>query len=204
MEFKGENVLQYATWGPVGASVVFVMHNNIYIRPNVLEDKTEAITTDGLLGHIYNGIPDWVYEGKIKFIRKNCFLRFSFFSEEVFSSNKAVWFSPDGKKLAYAKFNDTLTPVMTIPIYGQPGSLEFQYPRAVQIRYPKVKKTLLTQQETLNFFSSARYTQPNSFITRSRLAQTYHHQTRTTRKFSQPVSVCKTKCQSQIYIFLNF
>lgn len=60
------------------------------------------------------------------------------FAEEVFSSNKAVWISADGKKMAYAKFNDTVTPVMLIPVYGQPGSLQFQYPQAAQIRYPKV------------------------------------------------------------------
>lgn len=55
----------------------------------------------------------------------------------MFSSNKAVWFSPDGKRMAYAKFNDTVTPVMTIPVYGQPGNIQFQYTHAAQIRYPK-------------------------------------------------------------------
>lgn len=65
---------------------------------------------------------------------------FFLFVEEVFSSNKAVWFSPDGKRMAYAKFNDTITPVMTIPVYGQPGNLQFQYPHAAQIRYPKVSE----------------------------------------------------------------
>lgn len=26
---------------------------------------------------------------------------------------------------------------MTLPVYGEPGTLEFQYTRAVQVRYPK-------------------------------------------------------------------
>lgn len=58
--------------------------------------------------------------------------------EEVLNSNKAIWISPDGKKLVYAKYTDTYVPTMTLPVYGQPGSMEFQYTKAVQIRYPKV------------------------------------------------------------------
>ena len=65
---------------------------------------------------------------------------FVYFAEEVFGSNKAFWFSSDGKKLVYAKFDDAAVPVMTIPFYGVPGSLESQYTKAIQIRYPKVKK----------------------------------------------------------------
>lgn len=58
--------------------------------------------------------------------------------EEVFSSNKALWFSPDGTKLAFGRFDDTAAPLMVVPIYGQPGSLIFQYPRANIVKYPKV------------------------------------------------------------------
>ncbi|KAJ8960910.1 hypothetical protein NQ318_020209 [Aromia moschata] len=60
---------------------------------------------------------------------------------EVFGSNRALWFSPDGKKLAYGRFNDTLTPLMVIPVYGVPGTLEYQYPRANLIKYPKAGTT---------------------------------------------------------------
>lgn len=56
-------LLQYATWGPVGNSVVFVSRNNIFYRANVSQKNVVAITSDGALGHVYNGIPDWVYEG---------------------------------------------------------------------------------------------------------------------------------------------
>lgn len=115
----GDVILQYATWAPAGNAVVFVAKNNVYYRTSATSPDTIAVTTDGALGHVYNGIPDWVYE------------------EEVLSSNKAVWISPDTKKLAYAKFNDTLVPIMTIPFYGPPGNAEFQFPKAIQLRYPK-------------------------------------------------------------------
>lgn len=62
--------------------------------------------------------------------------------EEVFNSNVAMWFSKDSKKLAFASFNDSLTRVMSIPFYGLPGNLDFQYSRAVNIRYPKVKESM--------------------------------------------------------------
>ncbi|XP_017784773.1 PREDICTED: venom dipeptidyl peptidase 4 [Nicrophorus vespilloides] len=116
---NNEHVLQYATWGPIENSIIYVARYNIFYRATAELEDYRVVTTDGLHGHIYNGIPDWVYE------------------EEVFSSNKAVWFSPDGKKLAYAKFNDSIVPIMSIPVYGQPGNLDFQYPKGVQIRYPK-------------------------------------------------------------------
>lgn len=65
-----------------------------------------------------------------------------FLSEEVLSSNKALWFSPDGKKVAYGRYNDTDVPIMVLPIYGEPGKLAYQYPRANVIKYPKVRRFL--------------------------------------------------------------
>jgi hypothetical protein len=59
-------------------------------------------------------------------------------AEEVFSSNTALWFSPDSRKLAYATFDDNRTRIMSIPFYGLPGSPEYQYTHAVNVRYPKV------------------------------------------------------------------
>jgi hypothetical protein len=59
-------------------------------------------------------------------------------SEEVLSSNTALWFSPDSKKLAYATFDDNRTRVMSVTFYGLPGNPDYQYTHAVNIRYPKV------------------------------------------------------------------
>lgn len=109
--------LQYAQWSPVSNGIVFVYNNDIYYKssPTV---EARRITSDGSQ-YIYNGIPDWVYE------------------EEVFASNCAMWFSPDGNKLAYVRFDDTPVRVMSIPIYGTPGSLDFQYTRQMGMLYPK-------------------------------------------------------------------
>lgn len=63
---NNESLLQYATWGPVGSSVVFVVRNNIYYKQDAQQKNVIEVTNDGLLGHIYNGIPDWVYEGTLK------------------------------------------------------------------------------------------------------------------------------------------
>lgn len=56
----------------------------------------------------------------------------------MFGSNKALWFSPSGSKLAFGYFDDSHTPIITIPFYGYPGSLTFQYTSAISIHYPKV------------------------------------------------------------------
>lgn len=109
--------LLLTVWSPVGNAIAFVFENNIYYRSSVKAESTIQITRD--TGFINNGIPDWVYE------------------EEVFSSNTALWFSPNGQRLAYGRFDDTNTPNMFLPIYGEPGNLAFQYPRAQLIKYPK-------------------------------------------------------------------
>lgn len=45
----------------------------------------------------------------------------------------ALWWSPNGKFIAYVEFNDTDIPVIEYSYYG-----EDQYPRKITIPYPKV------------------------------------------------------------------
>ncbi|KAH0563923.1 hypothetical protein KQX54_008121 [Cotesia glomerata] len=117
---KGNSTsLQLATWAPTGNALVFVHLNNIYYRPHAEKQKDYQITFDGVFRSVFNGIPDWVYE------------------EEVFNSNKALWFSPSGNKMVFAHFDDTQTPIMNITYYGYPGSLSFQYTSTIPIHYPK-------------------------------------------------------------------
>jgi dipeptidyl aminopeptidase len=49
---------------------------------------------------VFNGVPDWVYE------------------EEVFSADKAFWFSPDSKYLAFLSFDETAVEEYTFPVYN--------------------------------------------------------------------------------------
>ncbi|CAG9854854.1 unnamed protein product [Phyllotreta striolata] len=116
----GKQQAQLVIWAPVGNALAIVTENNIFYKKSV-NDPEIAITNT--TGYVSNGVPDWVYE------------------EEVLSSNKALWFSPDGKKLAYGRYNDTDVPLMVLPIYGEPGSLTYQYPRASVIKYPKSGET---------------------------------------------------------------
>ena len=127
--------LELAMWGPVGSSVAYVFGANIYYRylqvvnrtciypSHYLRETPESqdvmVSTSGRPGVVFNGVADWVYE------------------EEVLSDTRALWFSPDGDKLAWIEFNDTDVDVMTITHYGQPGNLQFQYPIQTPLRYPK-------------------------------------------------------------------
>lgn len=56
--------LQLATWAPQGNALVYVYQNNIYYRPEAEAAVDYQITDTGNFGTIYNGVPDWVYEGK--------------------------------------------------------------------------------------------------------------------------------------------
>lgn len=51
----------------------------------------------------------------------------------MFSSNQGLWWSPGGKHVAYAQFNDTEVHTIEYTWYG-----EYQYPSTVAIAYPKV------------------------------------------------------------------
>ena len=59
--------LQYLTWSPQGDAYAYVYRCNIFYKPGIKSSKVYPITTDGTQktedGPIYNGIPDWVYEG---------------------------------------------------------------------------------------------------------------------------------------------
>lgn len=112
-----EYPLQYAQWNPVSDGILFVFNNNIFYKDSPTAEPRN-ITSDGSQ-YIFNGIPDWVYE------------------EEVFASNCAMWFSPDGNKLSFARFDDTPVRAMSIPVYGTPGSIDFQYTQHLGILYPK-------------------------------------------------------------------
>ena len=55
--------LQVALWTGYGSSLVYVNENDIYFRPLADVAHEIRLTNDGKGGVIFNGIPDWVYEG---------------------------------------------------------------------------------------------------------------------------------------------
>jgi len=105
-------------WSPNGQQslLAFVRANDIYIvslQGSSISQELQ-VTTDGSLDAIQNGICDWVYE------------------EEIYAGYNAMWWSPDGSKLAYLRFNDTQVHKFSFPIYTGDS-----YPNEETIRYPK-------------------------------------------------------------------
>jgi len=55
--------LQYADWLGNTTAIIYVVENDIYIRPSPLIEEDIRITSSGYENLIYNGIPDWLYQG---------------------------------------------------------------------------------------------------------------------------------------------
>lgn len=105
------------------------MNNDLYVT----DLKTyERITFDGSKT-VFNGIPDWVYEGKIPACSSKDNL-INILTEEVFESNFALWWSPDSSHLAYLKLDETKVPEFHLQLYTDRNA---SYPKETNIRYPK-------------------------------------------------------------------
>ncbi|MEM9325550.1 MAG: S9 family peptidase [Bacteroidota bacterium] len=102
----------YATFSPDGRQVAFVQDNNLKVTD--LKGKTEALTGDGKFNEIINGSADWVYE------------------EELYLTKAFAW-SPDGKYLAYVRFNESGVREYNLQ-YWDEGAL---YPTDYRYKYPK-------------------------------------------------------------------
>ncbi|XP_041972350.1 inactive dipeptidyl peptidase 10 isoform X2 [Aricia agestis] len=113
-------LLQYAEWAPVGSGLVFVHDNDIYYKPKVLKTLVCRITSNGVPGVIFNGVPDFLYE------------------TEVLRLDRALWFSADGQALMYVTYNDSLVQQHKYPWYGLDQQEPPAYPAIRTLRYPKV------------------------------------------------------------------
>ncbi|HNW53044.1 MAG TPA: DPP IV N-terminal domain-containing protein, partial [Bacteroidales bacterium] len=111
---------QVATFSPDGTKVAFVRQNNLFYTDLITGTEVQ-VTTDGKKNSIINGIPDWVYE-------------------EEFSFNKAFDWSPDGKTLAWIRFDESRVPEFSMTMFqGQAPSLDQNklYPGVETFKYPK-------------------------------------------------------------------
>lgn len=103
---------QLADFSPDGNLVAFVRDNNLYLSDYRNGIETQ-ITTDGLERHIINGTTDWVYE-------------------EEFSITKGFYWSPDGRRIAFMRFDESRVKEYWITNYGSiyPDHQKFKYPKA--------------------------------------------------------------------------
>lgn len=104
---------KYACFSPNALKVAFVKENNIFIK-DLPSDSVQQITTDGKFNHIINGGTDWVYE-------------------EEFSFTRAFFWSPNGDKIAFYKFDESDVKVFNMTRYNEqlyPENYAFKYPKA--------------------------------------------------------------------------
>ncbi len=102
-----------ATFSPNGQNVAFVRDNNIFIK-NLTSNVEKQITFDGEFNHIINGAADWVYE-------------------EEFALTTGIQWSPDSRRLAFYRFDESNVKVFHMPMYQNqlyPPNYSFKYPKA--------------------------------------------------------------------------
>ena len=100
-----------ATFSPDATKVAFMRDNNLFIK-DLTTGEEKQFTNDGLYNHIINGAPDWVYE-------------------EEFSFSQGFYWSPDSKKIAYMKFDESNVREF------QMEEFEGLYPDWYSFKYPK-------------------------------------------------------------------
>ena len=100
----------FAKFSPDGRMVAFVRANNIYMTDLATGGET-ALTADGG-DSVINGTSDWVYE------------------EELDLRDAFRW-SPDGRRIAFWRFDQTAIPTFYLL------DADSLYPQLVPVRYPK-------------------------------------------------------------------
>ncbi|MEX0844420.1 MAG: S9 family peptidase, partial [Balneolaceae bacterium] len=103
---------QYAELSPTGERAAFVRNNNLFWVDIKTGNETQ-ITEDGEFNKIINGAADWVYE-------------------EEFGFAKAWFWSPEGNRISFYRFNEERVQQFFMTGWGDlyPEQIKFKYPKA--------------------------------------------------------------------------
>ncbi|MDY5968565.1 MAG: DPP IV N-terminal domain-containing protein, partial [Bacteroidales bacterium] len=104
--------VRLATFAPNGKSVAYVRDNDLYLY-DIASDQETRITADGKANAIINGTTDWVYE-------------------EEFAITQGFLFSPDSRKIAFLRFDESKVREYSMQIWGNlyPEEYKYKYPKA--------------------------------------------------------------------------
>lgn len=102
-------------FSPDGKKVAFVRDNNLYVA-DIEAGSEQQITRDGEMNAIIYGTTDWVYE-------------------EEFGFTTAFFWSPDGRYIAYYRFDERHVKEFQMTMYGA------LYPEEYVYKYPKAGET---------------------------------------------------------------
>jgi len=121
-----------ATISPDGNHCAFVRANNLFVT-DLSSGNEKQITSDGKRNFIINGVCDWVYE-------------------EEFSFTQAYQWSPDGKSIAFYRFDESQVPEYTLQYYTS------LYPTNYTYKYPKVGQKNSTVSILIYHLDSKKFT----------------------------------------------
>ncbi len=106
-----EGKIELAVFSPDAQKISFIKENNLYIK-FLDKDEIIQITYDGKINEVINGKADWVYE-------------------EEFGLRTGYEWSPDSKKLAFLRFDESNVKEYYLQVWGK------LYPELIKYKYPK-------------------------------------------------------------------
>ena len=105
---------QVPVFSPDGTMIAFVRDNNIFLVKLLYGNSESQVTEDGKQNSVLNGIPDWVYE-------------------EEFAFARAFEWSPDGRRIAWLRFDESRVREYNMNRFDgklYPENYTFKYPKA--------------------------------------------------------------------------
>ncbi len=107
-----EGKQRLTTFSPDGTKVAYVRDNNLYYM-DLDSHEEHQITSDGKMNAIINGTTDWVYE-------------------EEFAITQGFYWSPDSKRIAYYRFDESKVKEYSMQMWGElyPEDYTYKYPKA--------------------------------------------------------------------------